>query len=140
MVAITFIPNQNGYPQVNHLDGNPANNIVLNLEWCTSQYNIAYREKYGVPAKEFTKTLRKPLIAIDLDSFKVLCFESQYEAMRQLGILPSHITRIIKGKMQKTHGYWFCYADKNAVEKTRIKFGDETAGKVEKLMNERKII
>ena len=39
LVAIQFIPNPNNYPVVNHIDGNPLNNNVENLEWCSYQYN-----------------------------------------------------------------------------------------------------
>lgn len=42
LVAITFIPNPNNYPEVNHKDENKANNCVENLEWCSHQYNSAY--------------------------------------------------------------------------------------------------
>lgn len=136
IIASSFIPNPNNYPEVNHIDNNRTNNVVSNLEWCTTQYNTAYKEKYGVPAKESTKILRKPVIAVDLNSFKVLWFESQSEAERQLGFDSSNITRVIKERYKKTHGYWFTYADENAVEKIRAKFDDDIAEKVEKLINE----
>ena len=42
LVAETFIPNENQYPEVNHKDENPQNNRVENLEWCTSKYNNNY--------------------------------------------------------------------------------------------------
>lgn len=43
LVATAFIPNPNCYRCVNHKDENPSNNIVSNLEWCTHQYNLNYK-------------------------------------------------------------------------------------------------
>lgn len=42
LVAETFIPNPNNLPEVNHIDENPTNNHVSNLEWCDRQYNAEY--------------------------------------------------------------------------------------------------
>ena len=39
LVAITFIPNPNDYPCINHKDLNTLNNNIDNLEWCTKEYN-----------------------------------------------------------------------------------------------------
>lgn len=47
LVAMTFIPNQYGLPQVNHIDCNRSNNNVNNLEWCTASYNTKYAYKMG---------------------------------------------------------------------------------------------
>lgn len=40
LVAEAFIPNPNNYPIINHIDSNPFNNNVSNLEWCTQSYNV----------------------------------------------------------------------------------------------------
>ena len=42
LVALTFIPNPNNYPIVNHKDEDKANNVVWNLEWCDYSYNTTY--------------------------------------------------------------------------------------------------
>lgn len=132
MVAITFIPNPNDYQEVNHKDCNRKNNAVSNLEWCSHQENIAYRDKLG---HHVNNNPGHPVIAISLDTFDVLWFESQMEAERQLGVDHSHINSVVKGKQNTTGGFWFCDADGNSVEKVRAKFGDKMAKKVEELMS-----
>lgn len=42
LVAEAFIPKINGKNFVNHIDFNPLNNTVLNLEWCTQKENVAW--------------------------------------------------------------------------------------------------
>lgn len=42
LVAMYFIPNPNGFTDVNHKDENPHNNNVENLEWCSHKENCNY--------------------------------------------------------------------------------------------------
>lgn len=41
LVALAFVPNVYGKPQVNHIDGNNQNNSYTNLEWVTDEENKA---------------------------------------------------------------------------------------------------
>lgn len=42
LVAETYIPNPHGYSDVHHKDGDPTNNNVSNLEWCSHKKNCEY--------------------------------------------------------------------------------------------------
>lgn len=47
IVAMTFIPNPENKPEVNHKDFNRLNNDVSNLEWVTHQENITKSAEAG---------------------------------------------------------------------------------------------
>ena len=45
LVAEAFICKKENYLQINHIDGNPRNNVVSNLEWCTPYQNTIHALK-----------------------------------------------------------------------------------------------
>lgn len=100
LVAEAFIPNPNNYPIINHIDGNPLNNDIKNLEWCTYKYNAQHALKTGLVEmhsfimkdKKTKKTLR--------------IFKNLYELQENIK-LPyySHIYNCCKGTRKSAYGY-----------------------------------
>ena len=112
LVALAFIPNPNNYKQINHIDGNPHNNKVSNLEWCSAAHNIrhtSYKYKGG-------KNKPKALICRKVDGTYVGQYKSGNEAALELGIYANSIYLVAKGVMASTHGYVFEYVDKDLIE------------------------
>lgn len=84
LVAMTFIPNPNNYPEVNHKDENKKNNCVDNLEWCTKRYNLFYNDRIN---KERVDRLRieakkrqRPVCQYDSNGNLINIFNSIKEA------------------------------------------------------------
>lgn len=48
LMAKGFIPNPENKPHVNHLDGNPRNNQLNNLEWVTPRENVEHAYQTGL--------------------------------------------------------------------------------------------
>lgn len=116
LVAMAFIPTVDGKPWVNHKDGNKANNVVENLEWCSQSENVLhYRNVLGKGANHF---LGKKF-GLAPCSKKVLCkkvtgeivgeFDSLVRAALVLGINKKNITGNLIGHRRTTGGYIFSY-------------------------------
>lgn len=101
LVAEAFIPNPNGFPEINHKDEDKANNNAENLEWCDSKYNI----NYGMHNKKLSVTKGTVVQAFDENGEMVMEFHSMSEADRQTGIPQQNISRCINGKCKTAGGY-----------------------------------
>lgn len=57
LIALTFIPNYEHKPQINHKDGNSLNNHVDNLEWVTAHENMQHAVKLGLVTNRSKKQI-----------------------------------------------------------------------------------
>lgn len=47
IVALTFLQKDDDRDIINHIDSNPSNNRINNLEWCTQRENVIHSYKNG---------------------------------------------------------------------------------------------
>ena len=110
LIALTFIPNPNGFPQVNHKDLNRKNNCVDNLEWCDNTYNVNYKDapkRSGITRRNIVRA--KGVRQIDKKGCLVATYPSMSEATRQTGINVSHICQCCIGNLKYAGGYKWSY-------------------------------
>lgn len=116
LVALAFIPNPDLKQEVNHIDGNKANNSVSNLEWATREENERHSRKTGLNASSPCSFARS--VAAKNRSKPVVCddgrvFENARRAGEALGVNPNSVSRIYaccKGKAKTAYGHSWAYA------------------------------
>ena len=107
LVAKAFIPNPQGYAEVNHKDENKQNNACDNLEWCTREYNMSYgnaRLRQGI-------SYGKPVDQIALDGSVIARYCSAEFASMLTGTDASSIHKCCKGKRKYANGYEWQYSN-----------------------------
>lgn len=103
LVAITFIPNPENLPEVNHKDENKQNNCVDNLEWCTTAYN----HEYGTRTLRASTRCGKPIRCIETG----VEYPGARWAARELNIDASSITKALKNPNRTCGGYHWQYVE-----------------------------
>lgn len=122
MVAEAWIPNPDGHPMINHINGIKNDNRVENLEWCSASHNCQHAWDNGL---NHCTTSRKV----------VICETGQYftsprkmaEAMGWDNRWTSHITAVCRknGKVKRKtiHGYTIRYYNPNPLVRKLIEAG-----------------
>lgn len=110
LVAMTFIPNPNNLPIINHKDENKHNNNVNNLEWCTFSYNNSYskelhKERIGKPRKNYKK-----VIQFDLNGEKIKIWDCLVDIKHTNGMNEWSIRQCCEGNRKTAYGFRWQYA------------------------------
>lgn len=106
LVAKAFIDNPYNKPEVNHKNGNRADNRVSNLEWVTDRENNLLASKNG-------QLKRNPrfegVVAISVIDGRKTFFDSQKDAQEKTGINSKDINKCLRGERKTSHGYVWKY-------------------------------
>ena len=114
LVAEAFIPNPDGKEQVNHIDGNKANNRADNLEWCTSQENVDHAWKHGL-CENVGRVNARPVVNEDTGQV----FRSIKEAELACHISPGAIQHCVGRKTKTAAGYRWRYLDEARADRPK---------------------
>lgn len=104
LVAEAFIQNPNNLPQVNHKNENKHLNIVENLEWCDSKYNM----NYGTARERTSEKQRKIVYQYTKNNELVAVYHGVNECAKY-GFEPSSISSCCNGKRKTHKGYKWSY-------------------------------
>ena len=115
IVANAFIPNPNGYTEINHKDYDKTNNCIENLEWVTSSQNKQHaylrkenRESHGKKVNQFTK-----------DGIFIKTFSSVSAAAAEMGCCVAAISNCCLGRTKTSQGYRWSFVESSTTKYER---------------------
>lgn len=110
IVAATFLPNPYGLETVNHIDGNPENNSVDNLEWLSREDNNRHAFKNNL-----IHTM-KPVTVYDGETNEpIKTYPSASEAARRMGMQQTKLSAAARSG-KKYNGYFWRYKAESSVK------------------------
>ena len=99
LVATTYLPNIDNLPEVNHIDGDKANNKLENLEWCTPSDNLKHAFASGAKCNKGTNNPTSKLDEEKVREIRILLkIRNVKEISNIYGVVPGAIYNIKSGK------------------------------------------
>lgn len=99
LVGEAFIPKIENKDFINHIDGNPKNNHVSNLEWCN------YKENSNHAFDNDLMSSNKKVILVDKNTSQPILFRSMSKASLFLGHTTGYLSREVKKGHSEIKGY-----------------------------------
>ena len=113
LVAITFIPNPDNLPEVNHKDENKDNCEVSNLEWCTTKYNCNYgtrNKRVSISNRSTELKFRRPIVQLD-KQFNLIRKYPAIERVKEYGFCQPNVVAALHHRRPTVNGYIFMYEE-----------------------------
>lgn len=101
LVGVSFVPNPDNKPYINHIDGDKTNNHADNLEWCTNQENQLHSCYIMKNPNHRCKKVRCVETGI--------VYDSTMSVQRELGLWATLISRTARGKQKTCGGFHWEY-------------------------------
>lgn len=104
LVAETFIPNPECLNTVNHIDNDPTNNKVANLEWLSHAANVRHSQAMVIEQRDLSGNILATHIG----------FKAAAKAVgRPAG--DSNICKCCKGERRTAYGYIWTYLEEGGI-------------------------
>ena len=102
LVARHYIPNPYNHSQVNHKDGDKANNHESNLEWCTCAQNTLHAFQHGLRPGYMSADDKEKYLQ------QVLAGDSVPELAQSIGRAPETLSKMLRetAKRLGIHDQW----------------------------------
>ena len=107
IVANAFIPNPNGYTEINHKDYDKTNNCVENLEWV----NSSQKKRHAYLKKENHESRGKSVNQYTKDGIYIKTFNTVSEAAIEMGCCVAAISNCCLGRTKTSQGYRWSFVE-----------------------------
>ena len=123
LVAETFLQNPDNKPEVNHKDGNKANNKMENLEKKTKSENQIHAIKHGLRKSSPLEGVfgadnpnSKRILQYNLNGEFIKMWDSISQASKAIGCSESTLASCLHGRIKSCKGFMWKYYDVEIVQ------------------------